>query len=207
MAVRRQGSLPRSAALIALAALAVHQLRYGLAYGSKAHAELAAQGHTYLLHSLPVLIGLGVATLAAGLLRAALGTTPGGAVGSTGWRSRMPVSAAARALLYAASIASAFAIQETVEGLLFAGHASGIAAVFGNGGWLALPLALVCGAICTLLDGGLAKLESLVARRPPASMRPRAPRSCGAAAQRAAPHLASLPLAFGLARRPPPLRP
>jgi hypothetical protein len=37
--------MPRSAALIALATLAVHQLRYLLAYGSGAHGELLRQGH------------------------------------------------------------------------------------------------------------------------------------------------------------------
>src|SRR5919197_2875781 len=112
MAVRRPGSLPRSAALIALAALAVHQLRYALAYGSNAHAELAAQGHAYLLQSLPILIGLAVAGLAAGLMRAALGLA-----GSSGrGTGALPVSIVSRILLYAASIGIAFAIQETAEG-------------------------------------------------------------------------------------------
>jgi len=73
MASARQGSLARSAALIALATLADHQLRYLLAYGSDAHAEMARQGHAYLFAALPVLIAFAVATVGAGLLRAAVG--------------------------------------------------------------------------------------------------------------------------------------
>ena len=48
-----RGSTARSAALIALAALAVHQLRYLLAYGSAAHEQLLRQGHAYLFGALP----------------------------------------------------------------------------------------------------------------------------------------------------------
>jgi len=166
---RRHGSTPRSAALIALAALAVHQLRYLLAYGSDAHTELLRQGHAYLFQSLPVLIGFGLSAIAASLVRAVLRGPAGTAIESR----RL------RALLYATSIAAVFAVQETAEGLLFAGHASGIAAVFAAGGWLVLPLAMLFGALCAALDGGLAKLESLVARVESRLPRPRAPRRNG----------------------------
>jgi hypothetical protein len=194
---RRHGSTPRSAALIALAALAVHQLRYLLAYGSDAHSELLRQGHAYLFQSLPVLIGFGLSAVAASLVRAVLRGPAGAAIPS----HRL------RALLYATSIAAVFAVQETAEGLLFAAHASGIAAVFAAGGWLVLPLAMLFGALCAALDGGLAKLESLVARVESPLPRPRAPRRDGANGSRTAVPLASCPLAFGLARRPPPLAP
>jgi hypothetical protein len=194
-AARRQGSIPRSAALIALAAVAVHQLRYLLSYGSGSGEELARQGHAYLFQALPILIGFGVATVAATLVRAALSPAPG-----------RPAIASPhlRVLVYAAAIATAFAVQETAEGLLFAGHASGIAAVLGAGGWLALPLATFFGALCAALDGGLAKLESLLATAALPSGRPRAPRGHGAFVSRTSVPLASRPLAFGLARRPPP---
>jgi hypothetical protein len=191
---RRQGSLSRSAALVALGALAVHQLRYLLAYGGAAHAELARQGHGYLTQVLPLVIGAAVAILAAGLVRAALGRGGGPAV-ATG---------PARIALFAAAIASAFAAQESVEGLLFAGHASGFAAVFAAGGWLALPLSLLFGAVAALLDGGFARLEALVGRVGPTVARPRAPRRSGRAVAAAALRLIFSPLAFGLARRPPP---
>jgi hypothetical protein len=190
-----RGSAARSAALIALAALAVHQLRYSLAYGSAAHEQLLRQGHGYLFGALPILVSFCVATLAAGLVRSALGRAP---VGS-------PVTAPAlRAVLYAAAIFAVFAIQESAEGMLSAGHLSGLAAVLGSGGWLAIPLALAFGPLCALLDGGLAKVEARLAR----AERIRLPRPLVAAAiaSRVAIPLASAPLSFGLARRPPPLR-
>jgi hypothetical protein len=189
--------MPRSAALIALAALAVHQLRYLAAYGSGAHDELLRQGHAYLSQVVPILIGFCVATLAATLIRAALRAT------ATGSSAIAPLRL--RVLVYAVAIVSVFAVQETTEGLLVAGHTAGIAAVLGAGGWLALPLATFFGALCAALDGGLAKLESLLTKAVLPLRRPRAPRRQGAIVSRTSVPLASLPLAFGLARRPPPL--
>jgi hypothetical protein len=188
--------MPRSAALIALAALAVHQLRYLLAYGTDTHEELLRQGHAYLFQVVPILIGFCVATLAATLVRATLSPTPDRAA---------TASPPLRVLAYAVAIAAVFSVQETTEGLLFAGHGSGIAALLGAGGWLALPLAIAFGTFCAALEGGLAKLESLLARPVLRAGRPRAPRRNGTLVSRASVPLASLPLAFGLARRPPPL--
>lgn len=194
-APRRQGSIARSAALIALAALAVHQLRYLLAYRSGSGRQLSEQGHAYLLQALPLLIGFAVAILVAGLVRAVL--RPGtGCLSVPRFHSRLA--------LYAVAIATIFVVQETLEGAIFAGHASGIAAALASGGWLALPLAAVFGAGCALLDGGLARLEQLVCAARDRSIRPRAPRRLGSALAGFAVPLASTPLAFGLARRPPP---
>jgi hypothetical protein len=193
---RRHGSIARSAALIALAALGVHQLRYLLAYGGGAHGELARQGHDYLFGALPILAGFAIATLAAGLLRAAITSSPSPAL----------ASARTRAVIYAAGILAVFVVQETTEGVLFAGHASGFAAAVAAGGWLALPLALAFGSLCTLLDGGLALVERSVALAagspPPRRSRLRLPAD---GRSRIAIPLASRPLQFGLARRPPPV--
>jgi hypothetical protein len=191
----RRGSTLRSAALIALAAFGVHQLRYLLAYGSSTHEELARQGHAYLSHALPILAGFAVAALAAGLLRAAAGERARSAIANPRLRSA----------LYAASVFLVFAAQESVEGLMSGGHASGLGAVFAAGGWLALPLAALFGCLCALLDGGLARLESIVARRRAPVPRPRPPRRQPAFASPVLVPRASLPLAFGIARRPPPL--
>jgi hypothetical protein len=200
--LRQQGSIVRGAALIVLGALAVHQLRYLLAYGSAAHEQLQTQGHGYLLHALPALIGFATAALAARLIRAALRSPDPRLAPAREARTRLRSWEAP--LLYAGSIAAVFAIQETAEGLLFSGHPAGLDAVVGAGAWVAIPLALLVGALCALLDGGLARLESLVAGTPRSSPRVRAPRRQGSAASRVAVPLASLPLAFGLARRPPP---
>jgi len=56
-------------ALLPAAALAVHQLRYLLAYGSAAGMELQRQGHSYL-HSVVPWIILVVALVVGGFLRA-----------------------------------------------------------------------------------------------------------------------------------------
>jgi hypothetical protein len=195
MIVRTKGSLARSAALIAVAVLAVHELRYLLSFGVGAHDGAAGQGHTYLAAALPTVVGFGVAIIAAGLLRAAIraGSSPSIA------------APRARALLYAASILSVYVVQESAESILSAGETTLLAAAFGAGGWIALPLAVAFGAACAVLDGGLALLEARFAAAASRSQRLRAPRG---AHPRTAPHvpaLASLPLPFGLARRPPPL--
>jgi hypothetical protein len=135
--------------------------------------------------------------LAAGVLRAALRREAG-----SGPLAR---SFAARVSLYALTILAVFSAQELLEGALFAEHPAGAAAVLAAGGWLALPLAVLAGALAALLDGGLIALESLLAVHPGAAPRPRPPRRCGAWRPIAVTALASRPAAFGLARRPPPL--
>src|SRR3954463_14562703 len=65
-------SLARAAALIAVAELGVHQLRYLLAFGGAAGDELAHQGHSYLGAAAPILAALTGSAIAAGPLRAAL---------------------------------------------------------------------------------------------------------------------------------------
>src|SRR3954453_5619328 len=187
-------AVPRPAALVALGALAVHQLRYLAAYGGQAGHELSSQGHGYLTQALPVIVAVAVAALAACVLRAALA----GAEGDE-------PSARRRALPYALAIVVVFASQETIEGVLFAGHAAGLAAVFAGGGWRALPLALVCGWACALLDRGVQRLERIAARAcAQLTPRPRADNVLGRPRRAAARPGSASPLAFGLARRPPP---
>src|ERR1700716_790313 len=68
----RRGVLIRrlaSTALMPAAALAVHQLRYWLAYGGHAGAQLERQGHLYL-HSLVPWIAVLLAVAAAIFLKA-----------------------------------------------------------------------------------------------------------------------------------------
>lgn len=188
----RNPALPRAAALVALGALSVHQLRYLGAYGGDAGRELAAQGHGYLGQMTPLVIALALAAVAGCLVRAAL-------TGRTGpGRGRLGSSA-----VFAVAILATFAAQETVEGILFAGHLDGLGAVFGGGGWLAAPLALALGFASALLDASLGRLESALAALAPARRRVRR----GAAAVRR-PRTIFLPrispLALGAARRPPP---
>jgi hypothetical protein len=188
------GRLPRTSALIALGALGAHQLRYAIAYGGDASHELTAQGHGYLAHILPVLGAFALAAILAGLAGAALGRRP--ATGVEGFARRAVAFGAAAFLVYAG--------QELAEGALFAGHPAGAAAVFGAGGWLALPLCGIAGALCALLDRGLVRLEGAVAALAAMSRVPRAPARTRRPRPTPDPDSGS-PLALGIAVRPPPL--
>ena len=132
--------------LVPVAALAVHQLRYWLTYGSHANAQLTAQGHSYL-HSLApwtvLALGVGV-TLFLRRAAAALAT------GEAGRGSRP--SLLALWSLTTAGLIGVYAVQETLESFLVSGHPGGLAGVFGHGGLWAVPAAAgVAVAVVALL--------------------------------------------------------
>ena len=176
----------RAAALLPLAALGVHDLRYRLAYGGDAGHELARQGHAYLGIAKPlvgVLCALAAAEMVARLARA----WRIGEAAERNW-SRSRLWAAATVALVAV-----FFGQELLEGAIFAGHPAGLAGVMGAGGWLALPLSVAAAGLLTLfLAGARAGARALAARRRRATAR-------GALAG-----TRPLPLAVA-ARRPAPL--
>ena len=155
-AVRRQGSIARSAALIVLAALAVHQLRYLLAYGSGAHEQLARAGPR-----LPAPRAADPDRLRG--LRAGGGPAQSGA--ALGPRAPADRRVADRASsLYAVAIVSVFAVQETRGGPAVRRPRLRVRRSLRR---RRLAGAAACGALralCAALDGGLARLESLVAR-------------------------------------------
>lgn len=189
--------LVRRVGLLVLAAIGVHQLRYLVAYGSEGGAALEAQGHGYLSALLPDLAGgaalLTVATVAASAI---------GHRSCSASRTRLP-----QWLLCSISILIAFAFQELIEGLVSSGHPSGLAALSANGGWLALPLAIVFGVLVALALRLLDNADRVIVRlveqrgRRRADSKPLAPR------QQPAMTPARLALAFGFARRPPPVWP
>ena len=189
----------RATALLALGGLAVHELRYALAYGSGAGQALARQGHGYLGELAPALFVLALSAILGRLVAAALGRL----------REDVRASSAARhtALAFAATLAAIFCAQELAEGAAFAGHPGGLAAIFAHGGWLALPLALAMGFVAALADRLLAGAEHVLIGR--VRRRCRLPRPVAAAGPKRRPGarpLATLTLAFGLARRPAPFR-
>lgn len=184
------GPRAQSASLIAIGAFAVHQLRYLLAYGGQSDEELSRQGHDYLGHAVPLLLGLVLAALIARLVRARI--------------SGGPPSAERRikATSYAIGIAAVFCCQELMEGVLFAGHAAGLAAIFSAGGWAALPLAAVFGVLAAFIDRGMEAIESCLAEAPVSF--DRAPLQIGLPAAPVKLGRRPSPLALGLAQRPPP---
>lgn len=142
-----RGRLPAGSGLLLVpaAALAVHQLRFWLTYGAHANAELAAQGHSYLNSLVPWLVlGLGVGlSLFLRRVGRALRTGDAGRFGRC--------SAVAVWLLAWAGLVTIFAAQESLEELFASGHPSGVAGVFGHGGWWALPAAALVAALVTAL--------------------------------------------------------
>ena len=159
----------RCFALLGAGALGLHELRYLIGYGGDAGHALAEQGHGYLDGVTAVVALTLVAAMAA--LVAALVRGPGHGPGQ-----RPPRRWRVRWLACSGALLAVFTLQELVEGVLSPGHPAGLVGVAGGGGWIAVPLALVIGAVvAALLRGAEAVMARFAAplRRP----RPRAPRS------------------------------
>ncbi len=197
--LRRVSPTVRATSLLALGALAVHQLRYLIAYGPDSSEALAHQGHDYLAQIAPAVAGLTVAALAATLVAAAFRRRASAA------RGEFPVPLGT--VLFAAALVAIFSTQEFAEGLLAAGHPRGLDALLAHGGWVAVPAAVAVGVLAATLMRALEGAEDLLTGiLAPEPGRGRRPRREVAAPLTAAdrPPLAALTLGFGFARRPPP---
>lgn len=178
------------------AAIAVHQLRYWLAFGPAASSELQRQGHSYL-HSIAPWIVVALAW-AVGAFLSAMGRA------MSGQRSapRYGLSLLALWVVSAASLVVIYGGQEFLEGLLATGHPAGIGGIFGYGGWWAVPAAVCVGLVlAALLHGARWILNEVAARRapaPPSSSATALPRPRGVTLPRLA------PLALGWCGRGPP---
>jgi hypothetical protein len=145
------------AALVAVAVLVLHELRYLIGYGGLAGDALASQGHGYLQFAsagVLLLLGLGVGQVLLAVRRAL--------------RSAAADPAPPFGLLWLASICALLTVycgQELLEGALSPAHPNGFAALAVDGGWSALPLAVGLGLIVALVLRGVAAAEALVARR------------------------------------------
>ncbi|MGH2951323.1 MAG: hypothetical protein ACRDKX_04690 [Solirubrobacterales bacterium] len=110
-----------------------------------------------------------------------------------------------RAARHAAALLAIFVVQEAAE-LLLAGEAtSGVDAVVGPAGWLAPPLAFGLGLLAALVARRLDRAEQLIAGVMAATSTRRGRESAALPAAPRITPLATLSLAFGFARRPPPL--
>jgi hypothetical protein len=146
-------------ALLPAAALAVHQLRYLLAYGSAAGMELERQGHSYL-HSVVPWIVLVVALVVGGFLHA-LGRAFSGQTSV----SRFSLSFTALWLVCAVALVAIYCCQEFLEGLFATGHPSGLVGIFGFGGWWAIPVAACVGLVLAAVFHGARWVLEEVAQR------------------------------------------
>lgn len=163
MPVRVQrGDVVRRAATLALvpaAAFAVHQLRYWLAFGGRAGAQLEAQGHSYL-HSLVPWIVLLIA-LPTGIFLRSLGRAFHGHCSLP----RYTFSFAGLWLVCAAALIAIYASQEFLEGLFAAGHPAGLVGIFGYGGWWAIPAAIAVALVLAAAFHGARWVLEEVAER------------------------------------------
>ena len=195
---RAMGRGVAQVALVPAAALLVHQLRYWLAFGEGANAELARQGHSYLHSIVPWImlgIGLGVGTFLYGLGRALRGHTSG---------PRYSLSLGGLWLTCSACLLAIYVGQELLEGWLTAGHPVGLAGIVGSGGWWSIPAALCVGLVLAVVyHGARWVLDELAQRVHSADL----PTPTG---RRAAPRISDLvvlrlsPLAEGWSGRGPP---
>jgi hypothetical protein len=180
----------RVASILAIGAFALHQLRYLLAFGGSPSAE---HGHGYLADLLAPLAVLVLAASLATLVRGTEGASTTGA------------SLGRRIVVFAVGLLAIYTGQEALEAILTGGDPVGVATAVAGRGWVVLPLALGIGALAALLLGALEAAEHAIAfahqKRP---IRSRAPAVRGRALPARRLNLPSIPLAFGLARRPPP---
>jgi len=186
----------RLASILAVGAFALHQLRYLVAFGSSSSAELAQEGHRYMSDLLAPLCVLVLAAILATLIRGTEAASP----------ARAPLGR--RIAVFTGALLAIFVGQELLEGLIATGHPAGPAAVFANGGWIVVPLAVTIGSLAALLAHALEGVERVIAvihseRR----LRSRPPAVRGSALPARGISLLAAPLAFGLARRPPPPAP
>ncbi|HST16207.1 MAG TPA: hypothetical protein VLK36_00950 [Gaiellaceae bacterium] len=134
----------RGLLLLPVGAFVVHQLRYRIAYGPHADAQLQAQGHSYLDSFAPWLVLL--LCLAAGSFLARVAQAA-----ATGRAERRRHSFGSVWAASSGTLMAVYAVQELLEGFVAAGHPAGFHGIVGHGGWWAGVLAVVVGAAIGLL--------------------------------------------------------
>jgi hypothetical protein len=183
----------RVASILAVGAFSLHQLRYLIAPGA---SSSALPSHGYMTDLLAPIAVLALAGALATLIRGTEGAPP----------ARAPLGR--RVAVFAAALLAIYIGQECLESIVSLGHPAGALTTLAAGGWVALPLSLALGALGAVLATALEAIERVIAvvhaeRR----RRSRPPAVRGRELPARGPRLASAPLAFGLARRPPPPAP
>ena len=182
----------RLASILAVGAFALHQVRYLVASGAASSAAHSAHGYmTDLMAPIAVLV---LAAALATLIRGTEGAAP----------VRAPLGR--RSAVFAGALLAIYVGQESLETMLTVGHPA-LPAMLGAGGWIAVPLAALIGAMSALLARALERVERAIAIVHAIRLRSRAPAVRGRALPARELSLLFAPLAFGLARRPPPPAP
>ncbi len=180
------------------AAFIVHEFRYELAYGSQAGVVLRETGHSYLHSVVPWLVGLVGLTVGVFLIRI------GRAFASRTSPRDFSLSFGVLWGLCAVALVAIFACQETLEGIFAVGHPGGWSAVFGDGGYWAIPVAGCVGFVLAAIFHGARWVVRRVARW---RRRPSRPRRTTVLLLRPAAidFCASAPILAGWSSRGPPL--
>lgn len=195
--MRRELLHSRAWALVAFGAFLIHQLHFLLVSGSAVGEDLRQAGHSYLGHVPSALAALAVVLVAGRLVFAYFGLC--------GHRPTPRCSPLGRGALFALAVFALFFAQEIAEALLFAHHAEGMMVALGQGCWLTLVLSACIGPILLLLDSWMGRVEYFLTKI--GGDRSASPTGMAALSSYAVDSFIGLlsPLAFGLARRPPPL--
>jgi hypothetical protein len=128
----------RTTALLCAGALVVHELRYRIAFGSDGPTAMAP-GHEYLTALTPLVVVGGMLALASLVQRVAGTPSAPGPRRASIW------------LLMTTGLLATFCLQETLEAWLATGRPDGLSGVFGDGGWLAVPLSMGVAAFALLV--------------------------------------------------------
>jgi hypothetical protein len=158
----------RGAALLAVGALSLHELRYWLSDGT---IVVGGHGHSYMplaVGLVTVLLLLACASFTRTLLHALRGVED----------DRTPPPFRALWPVLSAALLSVFFLQEWIEGWVTPGHPTGLTHVAGHIGWPGVGFAVaIAGVIALLLRGAHATIRA-VARRHTAVRPRRAPTAC-----------------------------
>ncbi len=144
--------------LLAVGAIALHELRYLLGPGAHVHDASVSHMHSHLPLAIAIacmvfvasVVDFVAALLAANGDRTSVAAPP---------RLSRAWPAATFALL------AVFVVQESLEGALFGGHTAGMHGLFGHGGWSVAIFAPLLGAVIAFLVRGSQKAIELVARK------------------------------------------
>jgi hypothetical protein len=144
--------------LLAVGAIALHELRYLVGPGAHAHQVAVSHMHSHL----PLVIAIACMVFVASVVDfvAALQAANGGR-SSVAAPSRLSRAWPAATL----ALVAVFVVQESLEGALFGGHTAGMHGLFGHGGWSVAILAPLLGAVIAFLVRGSEKAIELVARK------------------------------------------
>jgi hypothetical protein len=136
----------RAAVLLVGGALAVHKIRFVLGYPNDPDAVLAKQGHQYLAVVTPLIVGALAIALGSFLARLCQADRR--------FTNPQPRRSLGRLWLSSSGcLLALYTAQELCEGFLSNTHPSGLAGVFGHGGWIAVFAAIAIGALVAVALG------------------------------------------------------